>query len=290
MKPPRFGYLAATGMEQALEALLTEDAKIIAGGQSLMPMLNFRLLRPSLLVDINRISELNGIEATPTGGLKIGALTRHYTIETSALVRQRLPVLSSAVAHIGHLAIRNRGTLGGSLCHADPAAEHLLMAVLLEASLTIRSSAGDRTVAASDFITGALSTILGPREILTTIEYPALAARTGWGFEECARRSGDFALVAAGVLIESEDNRVTRARIAVAGGADGPIRATQAESLLLGRACDAAALDEVVEAVRASFAPNVDLHASAELRHHMLGALLRRACTDAWQRSLGDKA
>lgn len=290
MKPPKFRYLAATRIEQALDALQTADAKVIAGGQSLLPMLNFRLLRPALLVDINRLGELDSLEETPAGGLRIGALARHYKIETSALVQQRFPVLTAAVEHIGHLAIRNRGTLGGSLSHADPSAEHLLMAVLLDARITIRSAQGSRIVEAPDFIAGALSTTLEAHELLTQVEYPALAPRTGWGFEEYARRSGDFALVAAGVLIESDGGRVTRARIAVAGGAGGPVRVPAAEAALQGRTCDAAALDAVTAAVRAGVEPNVDLQASAELRHHLLDTLVRRTCTAAWQRSTGEKA
>ncbi len=290
MKPPKFRYLVATRVEQALDALQSTDAKVIAGGQSLVPMLNFRLLRPALLVDINRLRELDTLEETPSGGLRIGALTRHYAIETSALVKRRCPVLAAAVAHIGHLAIRNRGTLGGSLSHADPAAEHLLMAVLLEATLTLRSVTGSRTIPAGDFIAGALSTRLESHELLASVEYPALAPRTGWGFEEYSRRSGNFALVAAGVLLEAAGGRVTRARIAVAGGANGPIRVPAAESVLRGHACDAAALDAVAAAVKDGSEPTADLHASADLRHHLLDTLVRRACAGAWQRALGEPA
>lgn len=288
MKPPKFRYLAATRIEQALDALEDPEAKVIAGGQSLMPMLNFRLLRPSLVVDINRLRDLDTIEETSAGGLRIGALARHYALETSDLVKRRCPVLAAAVAHIGHLAIRNRGTLGGSLSHADPAAEHLLMAVLLEATLTIRSAGGSRTIPATEFIAGALSTTLEAHELLTGVEYPALAPRTGWGFEEFSRRSGDFALVAAGVLLEANNGRVTRARIAVAGGANGPIRVPAAEAVLEGGACDAQSLDAVAAAVKGCVKPNVDLHASAELRHHLLDALMRRACASALQRALGE--
>ncbi len=290
MKPPKFRYLAATRIEDALDALQEAEAKVIAGGQSLVPMLNFRLLRPALLVDINRLRELDTLEETAGGGLRIGALTRHHKIETSVLIKQRFPVLTAAVEHIGHLAIRNRGTLGGSLSHADPAAEHLLMAVLLDAKLTVRSAKGSRTIGAGEFIAGALSTTLEPEELLTGVEYPALAPGTGWGFEEYARRSGDFALVACGVLIETSGGRVTRARVAVAGGADGPIRVPGAEAALRGSACDAPALDAAVAATRALIEPNVDLQASAELRHHLLDTLLRRTCTAAWRRSTGDTA
>lgn len=290
MKPPKFAYLAARSLAEALEALQTPDAKVIAGGQSLVPMLNFRLLRPTLLVDINRIADLDYIAQTPDGGLRVGALTRHHKLETSAQVKQRFPMLTSAVQHIGHLAIRNRGTLGGSLCHADPAAEHLLMALLLDAALTVKSAHGSRTIRAQDFIAGALSTTLEADEILVGVEFPALRTGAGWGFEEIARRSGDFALVAAAVLLESAGGRIAHARVAVSGGANGPQRVPGAEEALLGRACDESALDALALAVRASVEPNADLHASADLRHHLLDALVRRTCIAAWQRSLGGNA
>jgi len=285
MKPPKFGYLRASGIGEALDALQNEDTKVIAGGQSLVPMLNFRLLRPALLVDINHVGELDTVEETPAGGLRIGALTRHHKLETSPLVRKRFPILAAAVAHIGHLAIRNRGTIGGSLSHADPAAEHLLMSVLLDATLTVRSKTGTRSVPASKHIAGALSTTLAPDEILAMVEFPPLAAGTGWGFEECARRTGDFALAAAGVLIERAGRRVASARVAVAGGVNGPIRVAQAEAALSGSACEDAALRAAAEAVQRSVEPSADLHASPELRRHILGALVRRAATSAWQRA-----
>lgn len=285
MKPPRFSYLRATRLGEALDALQAEDAKVIAGGQSLVPMLNFRLLRPALLVDINGISELDSLAETPAGGLRIGALTRHHKLETASLVHKRFPILAAAVAHIGHLAIRNRGTIGGSLAHADPAAELPLMSVLLDAALTIRSKEGARTTRASDHIAGALSTNLAPGEMLAMVELPPLAAGTGWGFEECARRTGDFALAAAAVLIERSAGRVSRARIAVSGGANGPMRVAEAEAALQGRACEDGALRDAVDAVRRSVETSSDLHASPALRHRILGALLRRACKSAWERA-----
>ncbi len=285
MKPPKFGYLRATRLGDALDALQGEDAKVIAGGQSLVPMLNFRLVRPALLVDINGVAELDTLEETPARGLRIGALTRHYKLETAPLVRRRFPILANAVAHIGHLAIRNRGTIGGSLAHADPAAELPLMSVLLDATLTIRSEGGVRSTRATDHIAGALRTTLGPGEILAMVELPPLAAGTGWGFEECARRTGDFALAAAGVLIERSAGRVSRARIAVSGGANGPMRVAGAEAALQGSVCDDDALNEAAEAVRRSVEPSSDLHASPDLRRRILGALLRRACRSAWERA-----
>ncbi len=284
MKPPKFAYLRAASLDEALDALQAPDAKLIAGGQSLVPMLNFRLLRPSVLVDVNRVPGLDAIEETPGGGLRIGALARHHKVEMSPLVRRRLPVLAHAVAHIGHLAIRNRGTLGGSLSHADPSAEHLLMAVLLDATLAIRSKAATRTAKAPAHIAGALSTTLAADEMLVGVEYPALADGTGWAFEEFARRSGDFAIAAVGVLLERSGGRVAKARLAVAGGANGPVRVPEAEAALNGSACDARALDAAAAAVGRCVEPNNDLHASPELRHRVLGTLLRRTCAAAWAR------
>lgn len=285
MKPPAFDYLRAATVAEALEAMQTEGAKVIAGGQSLMPMLNFRLLRPTLLVDINRLAELDTLEETPGGGLRIGALTRHRALEFSTLVRARFPILAAAAAQIGHLAIRNRGTIGGSLSHADPAAELLLMSVLLDASLTVQSRGGTRTVRASNHIAGALSTTLESSEIVTDITLPALAPGTGWGFEEVARRSGDFALAAVAVLIQRSGDRVREARVAVSGDMDGPLRIDAAEAALRGSRCDAQALAAAAQALRAGIEANSDLHASPALRHHLLDTLLGRACTQAWNRA-----
>ncbi len=285
MKPPKFGYLAARDLDAALAALQTGDAKVIAGGQSLVPMLNFRLLRPALLIDINRVAALDYLEETPAGGLRIGALARHHRLEMSPLVKRRLPVLAHAVSHIGHLAIRNRGTLGGSLSHADPSAEHLLMAVLLDATLTIRSKDATRTVKAPQHIAGALRTTLAADELLVGVEYPPLAAGTGWAFEEFARRSGDFAIAAVGVLMERSGGKVAKTRLAVSGAAHGPVRVPEAEAVLEGSACQAGALDAAADAVRRTVEPNNDLHASPELRHRVLGTLLRRACATAWARA-----
>lgn len=290
MKPPKFRYLRAASLEEALDALRTPEAKLLAGGQSLLPMLNFRLLRPALLVDINRVAGLASIEATPAGGLRIGALARHYALETSPLVRRRFPILAEAVAHIGHLAIRNRGTIGGSLSHADPAAELLLMGVLLDATLTVAGKGSMRSVRAADHVAGALSTTLAPHEMVTGVELPPINAGAGWGFEECARRTGDFALAAAGVLLEAADGKVTAARVAVSGGANGPMRVPGAEEALRGRACDEGALRDAAAAVRRAVTPNADLHASAELRHRILDTLVQRTCAAAWRRSAGAQA
>ena len=239
MKPPAFDYIAADSIAMAVAALAQagDDAKIIAGGQSLVPMLNFRMLRPSILVDINRIAGLDVIAET-SEAIRVGALTRHYQLETSPLIARHLPVLSSAMTHVAHLAIRNRGTIGGSLAHADPAAELPMMALLLDAELRIASAAGERTVAARDFFLGALTVDLAVSEIVTEVVLPKLPPRTGWGFEEVARRHGDFALAAVAATLTVSDGAIEQARIALTGVGPTALRAAEAEGLLIGHALD----------------------------------------------------
>jgi carbon-monoxide dehydrogenase medium subunit len=292
MKPARFKYLRPASLEDALTALgeHADDAKLIAGGQSLVPMLNFRLLAPAVLIDINRLPGLNAATETPDGGLAIGALTRHQTLEWSEAVKRRYPVLNAAVKHIGHLAIRNRGTIGGSLSHADPTAELPLMSMLLDASLTLSSAQGSRTVPARDFFVGTLATALEPNEMLTRVDLPALPDGCSWAFEEFARRCGDYAIAAVGVILRMANGRVAEARIAIAGGGGGPIRAPNAEQTLAGRAVDDAALRDAIHAVDGEIEPVNDLQVSAEYRRHLIGVLTQRALRGAWQRAHGAKA
>jgi carbon-monoxide dehydrogenase medium subunit len=292
MKPARFRYLRPASLDEALSALAAhaDDAKLIAGGQSLVPMLNFRLLSPSVLIDVNRLPGMDAVIEAADGGLAIGALTRHKTLEWSAAVQRRFPVLHAAVKHIGHLAIRNRGTLGGSLSHADPTAELPLMSVLLDASLTLSSARGSRTVAARDFFVGTLATALEPHEMLTRVDLPALPEGCGWAFEEFARRCGDYAIAAVGVILRVAGGRVAEARVAIAGGGGGPMRAPQAEETLVGRAVDDAALRDAMCAVDGGIEPVNDLQVSAEYRRHLIGVLTQRALRAAWQRAHGAKA
>src|ERR1051326_731164 len=209
MKPAAFDSLVAESGGAAGAALAAADgeAKILAGGQSLVPMLNFRLLRPSMLVDINRIHDLAFIEKG-ADAIVIGALTRHHRLETSPVIARHLPVLAEAMRHVAHLAIRNRGTIGGSLSHADPAAELPMLALLLDATVHVISPNGERTIAARDFFLGPLTVDLSPDEMVTRIALPNLPPTTGWGFTEVARRSGDFAL--AGVAATLTDRKITR--------------------------------------------------------------------------------
>lgn len=291
MKPPSFDYVLADTVEDALSALasLGPDAKILAGGQSLVPMLNFRLLRPTTLVDINRIASLSFIR-DEAQTIRIGALTRHHRLETSPVIAAHLPVIAEAMKHVAHLAIRNRGTIGGSLSHADPAAELPMMAMLLDAKLAIASAAGMRTVAAREFFVDALTTDLRDGEILDEIEIPKLAPQSGWGFAEVSRRAGDFALAAAAAILTLRGGSVAEARIAVMGVGKTPLRMPEAETTLVGQTVSPDLLEKAAEAVRAAVEPETDLHASADYRRHLVGALAQRTLADAWRRAGGTAA
>ena len=286
MKPPPFDYSKAESVEDAVSLLARHrgGAKLLAGGQSLVPMLNFRLVQPSLLVDVNHIPGLSGIDEGD-GRVTFGALVRHRQIEVSETVRDRFPVLRAAVRHVAHLAIRNRGTLGGSLAHADPAAELPMMALLLDATLEISGPAGSRRLAARDFFHSALSTDLGDAEMLTRVELPFLPPGTGWGFEEVARRAGDFALAAAAATLTLDGGTVSEARLAVMGAHDTPLRIPAAEALLAGEPASRDAMDAAARVARNAVEPYDDLHASAGFRRHLVEVLARRALESAARRA-----
>jgi len=286
MKPAPFDYIAATSVDMAAASLAEagDDAKIIAGGQSLVPLLNFRLLRPSILVDINPIGTLAFITETATD-IRIGALTRHHQLETSPVIARHLPVLSCAMAHVAHLAIRNRGTIGGSLAHGDPAAELPMMALLLDAELHIVSVSGTRTIAASEFFLDALTVDLAAGEIVTEIVLSKLPPRTGWGFAEVARRHGDFALAAVAATLSIAADSITEVRIALTGIGRTALRVAAAEKLIVGQTLRADVSNQVVEAVRAAIEPETDLHASSDYRRHLAGVLTSRALAAAWRRA-----
>jgi carbon-monoxide dehydrogenase medium subunit len=292
MKPPKFDYVRPNTLDEALAALTAAngDGKIIAGGQSLMPMLNFRLLSPAVLIDINRIAELDFLEEQPDGGLRIGALTRHHTMETSPVVKRLFPVVNAAMQFVAHLAIRNRGTIGGSITHADPAAELPLMMVLLDAEIILASPNGRRTVPAEEFFVASLTSAVEDDEIVVEIRLPGLPQQHGWAFEEVARRAGDFALAAVGVVIKAENGIVTESRVGVMGVGDTPMRMYDAETILFNQAVDEQTLDDIVKAVREAVEPATDLHASADYRRHLVGVLVRRAVTTAWRRAIGEQA
>lgn len=244
-----------------------------------MPLLNFRMARPAVLVDLNGIKELSFIELRGDS-VVIGALTRHREIEHSPLIASRLPVMSAAMRHVAHLAIRNRGTIGGSLSHADPAAELPMMAMLYAATLTVQGPTGRRAIAAKDFFIDALTNCLETEDIVVEIDFPILQ-HNGWAFEEVARRFGDFALASVAVSIRRGLIGIEDARIAVMGVADTPLRLDHVERQLCEIEVDGRTPDRFSELVTSSVTPSSDLHASAEYRRQLLGELAKRAMRTA---------
>lgn len=291
MKPPPFGYVAPRSLEEALEALAQagEDAKVIAGGQSLVPLLSLRMARPTVLVDLNRVPGLDRIDAG-SDGLTIGAMTRHRAVERSTEVGGSVPLLAEAMPLIGHAAIRSRGTMGGSIAHADPAAELPAVAAALGATITLSSAArGSRTVPAEEFFQGYFTTAADPDEILTAITFPMSTPGTGHRFVEVARRHGDFAMVGAGVSVTVEDGTIRDARIAVLNVSDVPVRARAAEAMLVGAPPSDEAFADAATAATADLEPNGDLHASPAYRRHVGAVCIRRALRDAADRALENR-
>jgi CO/xanthine dehydrogenase FAD-binding subunit len=281
MKPAGFEYVAPVTLDAAVEALVAAngEGKILAGGQSLLPLLNFRMGLPAVLVDVNGIKELSFIELRGDS-VAIGALTRHRDIEHSPLIASHLPVMSAAMRHVAHLAIRNRGTIGGSLSHADPAAELPMLAMFYGASLSVLGPGGRRVIAAKDFFVDALTNCLEPEDIVVEIEFPILR-HDGWAFEEVARRFGDFALASIAVSIQRGGSGIADARVAVMGVADTPLRLEEVEKQLCETEVDGELSERFAEWVTSGVTPNSDLHASAEYRKHLLGGLARRAMRTA---------
>lgn len=286
MKPASFDYVRAESIPHAVEALAAAggDGKILAGGQSLMPMMNFRLVQPSVIVDINQVRGLDSIEGRP-GALHIGALVRHRMTAENELVARHLPVLRAAMAHVAHLTIRNRGTFCGSVCHADPAAEMPMMTLLLDGTLHVASVRGARTLAARDFFLGSLVTALEPDEMVTGIDLPLPSQQAGWGFQEFARRHGDYALAAIAVLMDKEDGKARNVRIAMMGVSDTPLRLPSVEAAVEGREANPTVIAEAVAVLRDSITPSSDLNASSDYRRHLAGVLAQRALAEAWTRA-----
>jgi aerobic carbon-monoxide dehydrogenase medium subunit len=288
MKPAPFRYIAATSLEQALslKAEYGDEAKFLAGGQSLMPAMNFRLARPAILIDINQIEELAGFRPGNSGGTGIGALTRYYQLERDAAMTRDFPLLAEALPHIAHPQIRNRGTLGGNLSHADPASELPAIAVALEARFRVRAAATERWVAATDFFLGSLTTDLGADEMLVEIELPLPKPRTGSCFMEIARRRGDFAIVGLAAMVTlGENNRCSQIRLAFCGVGETPVDASAAADALVGQEINEAALAEVAEAIQQWIEPAGSVHATADYQRHVAGILTERALATANQRA-----
>jgi CO/xanthine dehydrogenase FAD-binding subunit len=289
MKPPPFEYCAPRTLDEALDLLAArgDRAKVLAGGQSLIPLLNFRLARPETLIDINRIPDLDHVRATD-GAVAIGALARLHAVERSTPVRERVPIVAEACRLIGHLPIRHRGTIGGNLAHADPASELPAVMIALEAELTAARGGATRAIAAERFFLGPLSSALEPGELLIDIRVPAPPPRTGSAFVEMARRAGDFALVGVAALITLDGaGRCARARVALCGVGPTPVRARAAEEALVGQAPAGPVLDEAAALAAAATAPAADVHGSAEFRRKLARHFTRQAIERAVERARG---
>ena len=291
MKPPRFEYLAPTSLDEALGLLADhgDEAKVLAGGQSLVPLLNFRLVRPAYLVDLNEIPGLAYVRADD-GRLAIGAMTRQRAVETADVVRERCPLLADAMPQIGHFQIRNRGTIGGSLAHADPAAELPAVVAALDGELVVRSRTGQRTLTPEQFFVAYLTTAVDPAELLVEVRLPVAPPRTGAAFMEVSRRHGDFALVGVAATVTLDEAGVcTGCAIALTGVGPTPVVAREAARALIGAKPTPEALEDVGRRAAAPLRPDGDLHASSEYRTHVAGVLTRRALARAAQRARGTR-
>ena len=290
MKAPPFDYHRPTSLDEALGLLAGQpDARILAGGQSLVPMLNMRLAAPATLIDINRVDGLDRIEEG-ADRVTLGAMVRQRTLEASPVVRRRLPLLAEAVAQIGHPVTRNRGTVGGSLCHLDPAAEIPAAALALDARLVAASARGTRRLAMEEFALGMMTTGLEPDEMLVAVELAAWPAGHGAGFAEFARRPGDFAMASAAALVALDGaGRVDAVRLVLGAVAPAPLRVTAAEALLLDRIPDAALIAEAA-ALAAPCATLEDPQAPRWYRARLATAMAKRALTSAVARAARGRA
>lgn len=289
MKPPPFDYLAPEDFAAALDAASKYggEAKLLAGGQSLIPAMNFRVAQPAVLIDLNRIPGLDYVRRHPSGGLAVGAMTRQRRLESDPEVRRTVPLLAEAVPFIAHPQIRNRGTLGGSLAHADPAAELPVIALALQARLRCASSRGDRWIEAADFFQGMFTTALAPDEILTEVVFPDASDRQGYAFEEFARRKGDYALMGVACLIRMDAaGRCDQARLVFLNAGDGPVPADEAAARLEGSPItEDSAQAAAVHAAEKEIEPLGNLHATPAFQRHLARVLARRAILTAGERA-----
>jgi aerobic carbon-monoxide dehydrogenase medium subunit len=277
MKLPPVDYEAPATVSDAVELLAEhlDEASVLAGGQSLIPLLALRLARPSVLIDINGIPELSGVSATD-GWVAVGAMTREYAAEESDTIAGRVPLLAAALPFIGHEAIRSRGTIGGSLAHADPAAELPAVARALDAEFVVRGQSGERVIPAAEWFEGYLTTARRSDELLMEVRFPAAGPGTGISFQEIARRHGDFAIVALAAALTLSDGAISDARLAFAGLSDVPVRAADAEDLLIGQPPSADLFDEAARRATEDLDPPADLHGSSDYRKKVAAALVRR--------------
>src|SRR5690348_11669970 len=278
MKLPHIDYEAPATVPEAVALLAQhqDEASVLAGGQSLIPLLALRLAHPEVLIDINGIEELSGVSAT-NGRVAIGAMTREYVAEESETVADAVPLLAAALPLIGHEAIRSRGTIGGSLAHADPAAELPAVARALDAEFVVRGPSGERVIPAAEWFQGFLTTSRSPDELLTEVRFPTVGRCTGISFQEVARRHGDFAIVGLAASVTLSEGAISDARLAFAGLSDVPVRAGDAEDLLVGERPSARLFDEAARRATDDIDPPADLHGSADYRKKAAAALVRRS-------------
>lgn len=293
MKPAPFEYFAPTSVEEALSHLAKYgyDAKVLAGGQSLVPMMNFRLVQPSVLVDLNNIPDLAYIKPDENGGLRLGAMVRHHQVEIDPLVEKRAPLLHGTMPNIAFPQVRNRGTFGGSVSHADPSAELPSVSMALDGRFRLRSQNGERWVPASEFFIGLFTTVLEPDELLVEVALPSMPARSGWSFMEVARRPHDFALAGVATVVRlDEASRCEEARIVFLSAGDGPMLAQRAVESLKGQPPTAESIRTAAEiATSEEIDPSSDIHATAEFRRHLANVLCRRALEQAFERAAGNE-
>jgi len=282
MKLPAFEYACPATLGEAVALLASnDDAKVVAGGQSLMPMMAFRVSQPTMLVDLRKLSDLRGIRIGEDG-VRLGALVRWRDIEDDARLAQAHPLLAAAIEHVAHYQVRNRGTVGGSVAHADPAAEMPGIAMACDAEITVAGKDGTRTIAAEEFFVGALTTVLEPDEIITEVKLPHWPAGRRWGFQEFARRRGDFAMSGIALFYDvGADGKAANAHVGVIGIGEGPHRLTAVETVINGRVVDAALIVEAGVAATKAVDPQDDIHASAAYRRSLTGTLVERALEHA---------
>ena len=283
MKLPPFDYACPTTLPEAVQLLASADgdAKALAGGQSLMPMLAFRLAHPTLLVDLRKLADLRGIRISEKG-VELGAMVRWRDIEDDSRLAAAHPLLKAAIAHVAHYQIRNRGTVGGSIAHADPAAEMPGIAMTCDAEIAVVGKSGARVFQVADFFQGALTTMLEPDQIIVEVRLPPWPKGRRWGFQEFARRRGDFAMAAAAVFYDQDARgRATNAHIGAIGVGDRPLRLAGVEDVLNGQVIDDAVIAKAEAAAAAAVDPPDDIHASAAYRRALTGTMVERALRQA---------